>query len=1130
MRILRMVFSTLIMCGCWQPDSWTSPMKLFLYHAYTMIVFSLVYSVTFYQFMEILLNVKSLDELADNLYMFIEMAFSCQKMLNLLRSRENIAGLMSIFEEEPFVPRNTEELEIRSRFDKKTQSNTILYLSLLMGTCFSLTFSVFLKPEKWPLIFNIWLPYNYSSISLYSSTLAQQSLALHYGALAHAACDSLICGLLIHTSSQLEILRSRLRAIKRGENRPMKLCVRFHDRVYRFAQALNNEFKMIIFVQFMVSVSVVCFNLYRLSKSGDQGSKLLEVIPFSSCILSQIFLYCWYGNEVKLKSLEISDTVLDMNWTILDDSQKKMLMMIMRRALVPVEFTSIHVASLNLASFMGVSIRGTLIKSQEYKASINRARTNVHCRKEKVLEQKFIERTMPTLQWTSTVLSALGCQRPSTWTSPPRKFWYKVYGFATLLMVQTVAASAILDIAFNVRNQDDFSDNLYLSMPMVISCCKMCAFLANRESITSLLNSLQEKPYSPAGTVEMSIDAKYDRINERITVGYTILTEFSVAISLIAAIIENPKNRALTFRAWVPYDYSSLPLYTVTFLYQATGVTLGSLMNVAYDSLFSGMMFCIYSQLEIVGHRLRKVTGDDEQSVKQCARHLDYIYQFAAKINEDFQIVLCIQFVASMFIICFTLYRIAQMDFDSRLLEMVVYAICMLLQILYYCWYGNEVKLKSLEITDVIFASNWTNLDNATKKTLLIIMLRATFPIEFTTAHIMSVNIDSFMVVLKTSYSAYNVLQQGTMPSLQWTTTMLSMLGCRRPPTWTSPSKKLSYKVYGFVTLFLTQTLTASAILDVAFNVKNQEEFGDNLYLTIPMAISCCKMCSFLANRESITSLLNSLQEKPYLPANTAETTIETRYDRINERISTLYTVTIELCISLMIVSSMIVNTKDRVLTFRAWLPYDYSSPILYAVTFAHQAVSVTIGSLMNVAYDTLFSGLMFSIYSQLEILGHRLQNITRNHRESAKLCARHHNYIYELAGRVNGDFQMVLCVQFASSMTIICFTLYRITQTDLGSRLVETCMYAVCMLMQIFYYSWYGNEVRLKSLQISDSIFASNWSSLDDGTKKILLMIMLRATFPIEFTTARVLTVNLESFVSVLKTSYSAYNVLQRG
>nr|XP_031827663.1 uncharacterized protein LOC116424851 [Nomia melanderi] len=121
---------------------------------------------------------------------------------------------------------------------------------------------------------------------------------------------------------------------------------------------------------------------------------------------------------------------------------------------------------------------------------------------------------MPTLQWTSTVLSALGCQRPSTWTSPPRKFWYKVYGFATLLMVQTVAASAILDIAFNVRNQDDFSDNLYLSMPMVISCCKMCAFLANRESITSLLNSLQEKPYSPAGTVEMSIDAKYDRINE----------------------------------------------------------------------------------------------------------------------------------------------------------------------------------------------------------------------------------------------------------------------------------------------------------------------------------------------------------------------------------------------------------------------------------------------------------------------------------------------------------------------------------------------------------------------------------------------------------------------------------------
>ncbi|XP_076285432.1 odorant receptor 10-like [Lasioglossum baleicum] len=102
------------------------------------------------------------------------------------------------------------------------------------------------------------------------------------------------------------------------------------------------------------------------------------------------------------------------------------------------------------------------------------------------------------------------------------------------------------------------------------------------------------------------------------------------------------------------------------------------------------------------------------------------------------------------------------------------------------------------------------------------------------------------------------------------------------------------------------------------------------------------------------------------------------------------------------------------------------------------------------------------------------------------------------------------------TSIAIICFTLYRITQTDLGERLASTVMYAFCMLMQIFYYCWYGNEVRRKSLEIPDLIFASNWSHLDDDSKKTLLMIMVRATFPIEFTTAHILSVNIDSFMAV--------------
>ncbi|XP_032682051.1 uncharacterized protein LOC116849226 [Odontomachus brunneus] len=54
----------------------------------------------------------------------------------------------------------------------------------------------------------------------------------------------------------------------------------------------------------------------------------------------------------------------------------------------------------------------------------------------------------------------------------------------------------------------------------------------------------------------------------------------------------------------------------------------------------------------------------------------------------------------------------------------------------------------------------WTGLDNKIKKSLLIVMNRAMVPIEFTSAYLLNMNLDSFMGLLKTSYSAYNLLVQ----------------------------------------------------------------------------------------------------------------------------------------------------------------------------------------------------------------------------------------------------------------------------------------------------------------------------------------------------------------------------------
>ncbi|XP_076648521.1 odorant receptor 46a-like isoform X2 [Halictus rubicundus] len=354
MRVLKMVTRTLIVCGCWHPESWTSPSKTLLYQLYRMIVILLVYSVTFYQIMDLLLVVETLDEFADNLYMLTAMMIGCQKLANMLLSHKKILDLIDTFQKEPFAPQNNEEVKIRAKFEKTTHTNTVMYASLLTITCAVYPAMVFFKSEKWPLLFRAWLPYNYSTTPLYLPTVAQQSLALYYGALNHAACDSLFCGLMIHVCSQFEILGHRLNKIARGEIATIKSCIHFHDKIYRYAEKLNTQFKMIIFMQFLASAVIVSFNLYRVTQFTNLGPKLFEIIMYSQCIMIQIFIYCWYGNELKLKSLEISDVVHNMNWIQFDNIERRMILMMMRRASEPIELTSIHIATLNLDSYVTI--------------------------------------------------------------------------------------------------------------------------------------------------------------------------------------------------------------------------------------------------------------------------------------------------------------------------------------------------------------------------------------------------------------------------------------------------------------------------------------------------------------------------------------------------------------------------------------------------------------------------------------------------------------------------------------------------------------------------------------------------------------------------------------------------------
>jgi len=58
-----------------------------------------------------------------------------------------------------------------------------------------------------------------------------------------------------------------------------------------------------------------------------------------------------------MQSRQLINNVFEMEWFKFNENAQKSLLMIVRRAAVPIEFTSASVISMNLESFVGVSIK-----------------------------------------------------------------------------------------------------------------------------------------------------------------------------------------------------------------------------------------------------------------------------------------------------------------------------------------------------------------------------------------------------------------------------------------------------------------------------------------------------------------------------------------------------------------------------------------------------------------------------------------------------------------------------------------------------------------------------------------------------------------------------------------------------
>ncbi|KAL0112601.1 hypothetical protein PUN28_012116 [Cardiocondyla obscurior] len=372
---------------------------------------------------------------------------------------------------------------------------------------------------------------------------------------------------------------------------------------------------------------------------------------------------------------------------------------------------------------------------------------------------------------------------------------------------------------------------------------------------------------------------------------------------------------------------------------------------------------------------------------------------------------------------------------------------------------------------------------------------------------------------------------------------LCTLCGIWRPIKWSSVYVHFLYSLFTCFVLFMEYFYWCTQMLDLIFTVNNVDEFVANSIYFITLIAVACKCIVLITRRDAIINLIQILLKAPCKPQNEEEIAIQTKFDVLIRTWSLRYIYLVIGSATSIIIGS-IFNMRQGQLPTRVWIPWDLNTPLIFWIMSIQQILSVIFGSIINLGTETLIFGFLLQTCAQLEIFENRIYKLINNKAvrflggSQSKMnksdleisnIIQHHITVYNYAKLVNVTFNPVLFVQFFVSTLVICTCVYyistRVRMTETGSLV----MFTVCMFVEIFIFCWAGNEVMLKSMIVRESIYHTNWPLISVNEKKELMMIMMRSTIPIKFTSSFLITLSLQSYSNILKMSYSAFNVLKK-
>ncbi|RZB39618.1 7tm 6 domain containing protein [Asbolus verrucosus] len=337
---------------------------------------------------------------------------------------------------------------------------------------------------------------------------------------------------------------------------------------------------------------------------------------------------------------------------------------------------------------------------------------------------------------------------------------YAIISFIFIVMSHNL--SQIINVYYIYDQLETLTASIVVMLTEFMGMIKFCLFHKNIKTVKGLMRKLESDLFQPKNTNQRVILQEFLDSWKKIYVIFSISAGMTLLLWGLYPIIDKSyKEKNLPFIAWYPYNYKISPNYELTYFYQIIANYFIAFTNQNIDAFISALLMYIAAQCELLCDDLKNLDHNTIKNFILCIKRHQAILSFTEETNVFISIMSFGQFATSVIAICMTMFQLTVVaPLTPEFYTLVCCQSAVFTQVFVYCWFGNEVIIKSGNIPFCAYESAWMNSSRELKNNLIFFVRRSQKPIKLRAVNFFGLSLETFTAILRTSWSYFALLRQ----------------------------------------------------------------------------------------------------------------------------------------------------------------------------------------------------------------------------------------------------------------------------------------------------------------------------------------------------------------------------------